>query len=123
MRTVALVHHRVDDFDAWRSVYDSFAPVQKERGVLQHHVWRSQDDPHLVAVVHTFASPAEAKAFFDASELAEAMTRAGVDASSVEVEYLDEISFASTSTSRDPGVTEPGITGPETDTHRVGGPL
>jgi heme-degrading monooxygenase HmoA len=123
MRTVALAHHRVDDFDAWKSAYDSFAPVQKERGVLQHHVWRSQEDPHLVAVVHTFESPAEAKAFFDASELAEAMAKAGVDASSVQVEYLDEIAFISTITSQDPGIAEPGITGPETDTHRVGGPL
>ena len=123
MRTVALAHQRVDDFDAWKSVYDSFAPVQKERGVLQHHVWRSQADPHLVAVVHTFESQAEAKAFFDAPEIAEAMAKAGVDASSVQVEYLDEISFVSTITSQDPGITEPGITGPETDTHRVGGPL
>jgi heme-degrading monooxygenase HmoA len=123
MRTVALAHHRVDDFDAWKSVYDSLAPVQKERGVLQHHVWRSQEDPHLVAVVHTFESPAEAKAFFDAPELAEAMAKAGVDASSVQVEYLDEIAFVSTITSQEPGITEPGITGPETDAHRVGGPL
>ena len=97
--------------------------MQKERGVLQHHVWRSQEDPHLVAVVHTFESPAEAKAFFDAPEIAEAMAKAGVDASSVQVEYLDEIAFISTITSRDAGITEPGITGPETDTHRVGGPL
>lgn len=123
MRTVAVAHYRVDDFDAWKSVYDSFAPVQKDRGVLQHHVWRSQEDPHLVAIVHTFESPADAKAFFDAPELAEAMAKAGVDASSVQVEYLDEIAFGSTITSQDPGITEPGITGPETDTHRVGGPL
>ena len=72
---------------------------------------------------HTFKSPAEAKAFFDAPELAEAMAKAGVDASSVQVEYLDEIAFISTITSQDPGITEPGITGPETDTHRLGGPL
>ena len=123
MRTVALAHHRVDDFDAWKSVYDSFAPVQKERGVLERHVWRSQEDPHLVAVVHTFESPPEAKAFFGAPELAETMAKAGIDASSVRVEYLDEIVFMSTTTSQDPGITEPGITGPETDTHRVGGPL
>ena len=123
MRTVALARHRVDDFDAWKSVYDSSAPVQKELVVLQHHVWRSQEDPHLVAVVHTFESPAEAKAFFDAPELAEAMAKAGVDASSVQVEYLDEIAFNSPSPSQDPGITDPGITRPGTDTHRFGGPL
>jgi quinol monooxygenase YgiN len=123
MRTVALAHHRVDDFDAWKLVYDGFAPVQKERGVLQHAVWRSQEDPHLVAVLHTFESALEAKAFFGAPELAEVMAKAGVDASSVRVEYLDEIAFLSTVTPQDPGITEPGITGPETDTHRVGGPL
>jgi heme-degrading monooxygenase HmoA len=123
MRTVALARHRVDDFDAWKSVYDSSTPLQKERGVLQHHVWRSQADPHLVAVVHTFESPAEAKAFFDAPELTEAMAKAGVDASSVQVEYMDEIAFNSPSTSQDPRITDPGITRPGTDTHRFGGPL
>ena len=64
MRTVSIVNHRVADFDAWKAVYDGFGDVQREHGVRHHHVWRSQDDP--------------------------AMADAGVDPSSVQIQFFDE---------------------------------
>lgn len=73
------VLHRVRDYDAWRRVYDDFAPVQKEGGVLSESVHRAKDDPNNVLVVHQFATMAEAEAFFANSELADAMKRAGVE--------------------------------------------
>jgi hypothetical protein len=33
MRTVTLVHHRVQDYDAWRRVYDGVRDVQRDGGV------------------------------------------------------------------------------------------
>ncbi len=91
MSTVTLVHHRVADFDAWKRVYDSFGDVQRERGVRYHHVWRSEDDPGTVVVVHTFDSSEDAHAFFDAPELKQAMADAGVDESSLRIMFLDEV--------------------------------
>ena len=91
MKAVTLVHHRVADFDAWKAVYDSFAPVQTGHGVRHHHVWRSPDDPSLVVVVHTFDSPEAARAFLDLAERREVMGKAGVDLSSVKIEVLDEV--------------------------------
>ena len=89
--TIALVRHRVADFDAWKKVYDGFAPVQAERGVQSHQVLRSIESPNEVIVTHTFDSPEVARAFFATPELKEAMSKAGVKADSVEISYFDEV--------------------------------
>jgi heme-degrading monooxygenase HmoA len=89
--TIALVRHRVADFDAWKKVYDGFAPIQAERGVQSHQVLRSIESPNEVIVTHTFDSPEVARAFFATPELKEAMSKAGVKADSVEISYFDEV--------------------------------
>ena len=89
--TIAIVRHRVADFDAWKTVYDGFAPIQAEHGVHAHQVLRSMDNPNDVIVTHTFDSRDTARAFFAMPELKEAMSEAGVDADSVEISYFDEV--------------------------------
>jgi len=91
MRTIALVHHRVADFDAWKQVYDGFADAMREGGIRWQHVWRDQDDPSMVVVISMFDGPEAAHAFFDRAELKEAMGSAGVDTSSLPIEFLDEV--------------------------------
>jgi heme-degrading monooxygenase HmoA len=89
--TVSLVRHRVADYDAWKKVYDGFAPIQTEHGVIGHRVLRSIENPNDVIVTHTFDSREAAKAFFAMPELKEAMSQAGVDADSVQISYFDEV--------------------------------
>ena len=89
--TVALVRHRVADFDAWKKVYDGFAPIQAEHGVQAHEVLRSIENPNDIIVTHTFDSREAARAFFAIPELKEAMSDAGVNADSVEISYFDEV--------------------------------
>ena len=89
--TIALVRHRVADFDAWRKVYDGFAPIQAEHGVHAHQVLRSIENPNDVTVEHTFDSPEAAREFFARPELKEAMSKAGVNADSVDISYFDEV--------------------------------
>ena len=89
--TIALVRHRVADFDAWRKVYDGFAPIQAEHGVHAHQVLRSIENPNDVTVEHTFDSREAANAFFARPDLKEAMSKAGVNADSVEISYFDEV--------------------------------
>jgi quinol monooxygenase YgiN len=89
--TIALVRHHVADFDAWKKVYDGFAPVQAEHGVHTHQVLRSIENPNDVIVTHTFDSREAARAFFAMPELKEAMRDAGVSAESVEISYFDEV--------------------------------
>ena len=89
MRTITLVHHRVADFDAWKQVYDSFVD-QPDAGVPLG-VWRDRDDPNAVVVVHAFDSFEQAQALFSSEELKGAMEQAGVDTSSLRIEFLDEV--------------------------------
>ena len=89
--TVAVVRHQVSDFEAWKQVYDGFAPVQTEHGVRAHQVLRSIDNPNDVIVTHTFDSSEAARAFFAMPELRDAMTDGGVDAGSVEISYFEEV--------------------------------
>jgi heme-degrading monooxygenase HmoA len=91
MSTVAVVRHRVSDFDAWKQVYDGFTSVQAEHGVHAHQVLRSIDSPNDVIVTHTFDSPESARAFFEMTELKDAMSGAGVDTGSLEIKYFDEV--------------------------------
>jgi quinol monooxygenase YgiN len=91
MSTVAVVRHRVSDFDAWKHVYDGFAPVQAENGVRGHQVLRSVDDPNAVVVTHTFDSPEAARTFFAMAELKDTMSEAGVDTGSLEITYFEEV--------------------------------
>ena len=78
MSTVAVVRHGVSDFDAWRRMYDGFAPVQAEHGVRAHQVLRSIDDPNDVTVWHDFDDAGAARAFVGSAELRDAMGSAGV---------------------------------------------
>ena len=89
--TISLVRHRVADFDAWRKVYDDFAPIQAEHGVHAHQVLRSIENPNDVIVTHTFDSPEAASAFFAMPELKQGMSEGGVDAESVEISFFDEV--------------------------------
>jgi heme-degrading monooxygenase HmoA len=89
--TIAVVRHRVADFDAWKKMYDGFAPIQAEHGVQGHEVLRSIEDPNDVIVTHRFDSREAARAFFAMPELKEAMSQGGVSAESVEVSYYDEV--------------------------------
>jgi quinol monooxygenase YgiN len=89
--TIALVRHRVADYDAWKTVYDNFAPLQAEYGVRAHQVLRSVEDRSELTIVHTFDSIDSAKAFFAMPELKTAMTEAGVKSDSLSVMYYDEV--------------------------------
>jgi hypothetical protein len=91
MRTYSFIHHRVADFDAWKQVYDGFAGAQREGGVRWQQVWRASEDPNMVVVMHQFDDAAAAHAFFERGDLKDAMANAGVDPSSVQIEFLDEV--------------------------------
>jgi len=85
---ISLVLHRVDDFDAWRKVYDSVSSRQKAGGVTAESVHRMADDPDNVLVIHHFDTAAQARAFFSDPELKDAMRRGGVKGEP-RIEYFD----------------------------------
>jgi quinol monooxygenase YgiN len=74
-----IVRHRVQDFAAWRSVYDSVEPLRQQHGCSAAEVMAAPDDKQDVFVLHRFPSVEQAQAFAGSAELKTAMGRAGVE--------------------------------------------
>lgn len=73
-----IVRHSVNDYAAWRKVYNAFHVTQKKLGVTAQSVYQSIDDPNDLTVIHDFPTLEVARAFVGSSELRTAMQNAGV---------------------------------------------
>jgi quinol monooxygenase YgiN len=89
--TTMLVNHRVADYDAWRPEFDRAMEAEWTSGIRSYQVWRGLDDPGHVIVAQTFDSREAAEALANSPTLREAMGRAGVIESSVQIDYLDDV--------------------------------
>jgi quinol monooxygenase YgiN len=85
----SFVRQRVQDYDAWRRVYDEVAGMQQQGGVTDKAVYRDRDDANVVLVMHRFATMGEAEAFFASPDLRAAMQRGGV-VGEPRIEYYEE---------------------------------
>lgn len=79
MTVTLVVHHRVADYDAWKTVFDEHESVRRSHGELEHRVYRDIHDPQRVVVHNDFPSEQSARGFMEDPSLAEAMARAGVE--------------------------------------------
>ncbi len=73
-----LVRHEVEDYAAWRSIYESVDGLRKEHGCTDAEVLVDPADKQDVYVLHRFPTVEQAQAFAGSPELREAMGRAGV---------------------------------------------
>lgn len=73
-----LIRHRVNDYDAWKRVFDGHRPSREGAGALGHHIHRGLDDPNEVHIYAAGADPEKMRAFLGSADLATAMKRAGV---------------------------------------------
>ncbi len=78
MSVTAIVQHKVNDYSAWRKVYEEVADLQTRGGVIAKSVHRLKDDPSIVLITHKFATMAAATAFLSSADLKAAMQRGGV---------------------------------------------
>jgi quinol monooxygenase YgiN len=70
--------HTVNDYSHWKSVYDQFASVRQENGVIGASVHRDTQDPNVITITHQFNDVNTAMAFAGSEELKTAMANAGV---------------------------------------------
>ena len=89
--TTVFVHHRVTDYNTWRPEYDAIT-ADWSKDIRAARVWRGQDDQNLVIVATTFDSREVAEALMNNASLREAMERGGVIASSVRIDFVDDVS-------------------------------
>ena len=88
-----IVSHVVEDYDAWRKVYDDFDLYRKESGIVGHAVNQAFDEPNSVIVYHQADSLNSLRAFVDSNELKARMRDGGV-AEPPEIRFVEVADFA-----------------------------
>jgi len=84
-----LIIHDVEDYPAWKQVFDRAAMLRKSAGEESYHVLRDEHDSNKIVHFSKWRSLAAARAFFESAELVEIRRQAGVHAP--EFIYLESI--------------------------------
>jgi quinol monooxygenase YgiN len=82
-----LIIHEVEDYKAWKTIFDDAAVIRKHAGELSYQVLKSDDNANKIVHFSKWASTADARAFFESDKLVEIRKQAGVKAP--EFVYLD----------------------------------
>lgn len=72
------VRHKVENYDAWRKVYDDFDQTRRGLGVKGAAVYQEANDEKDVTVTHQFEDLDSATSFANSEDLRAAMGKAGV---------------------------------------------
>lgn len=73
-----LITHEVDDYAAWKAVFDAAAGIRRDAGEREYELMHAEDDPRTVVHLSTWTSLDDARAFFMSDRLVEIRRRAGV---------------------------------------------
>ncbi len=84
-----LIIHQVDDYPAWKAIFDGAAGIRKAAGEVSFQVLRSDNDANRIVHFSRWRSLDGARRFFESPELVEIRLKAGVHAP--EFVYLDEL--------------------------------
>jgi quinol monooxygenase YgiN len=84
-----LIQHKVEDFAAWKKVFDSMIGLRKSNGETSTQVFTDASDPNKVTVLNKWNSLENAQKFAHSAELRAAMEKAGV-AGQPTISFLNE---------------------------------
>ncbi len=73
-----IVHHKVQDYAAWRKVFDDHDNARKEFGSTGFQVLQAASDPNDITVITDWPSVDASRAFVTSASLKDAMKNAGV---------------------------------------------
>ena len=73
-----MIHHRVQNYQAWRPIYDAHEPARNSAGLTNGRVSRSADNPDDLVILFDMADRKKAEAFAESEDLKTAMQRSGV---------------------------------------------
>ncbi len=76
--TQMIVHHTIDDFDKWKSVFDEHASERARSGSRSYQLLRASDNPNELLIIFDWDSQDRAENFAESVGLKEAMVQAGV---------------------------------------------
>ncbi len=80
MNNHVLIIHDVDDYIAWKEIFDAAAAIRKQAGELSYQVLRAENNPNKIIHFSKWISLSNAKAFFESDELVALRIKAGVKA-------------------------------------------
>jgi len=84
-----LIIHEVDDYPAWKQIFDNAAGIRKEAGERSYQVLKYENDPNRIVHFSVWTSIADARAFFESPRVAQIRKDAGVKAP--EFIYLEQL--------------------------------
>jgi len=86
-----LIIHEVEDYAAWKTIFDDAAPIRKSAGELSYQVLKFDNNADKIVHFSKWSSLANAKAFFESAKLVEIRKQAGVKAPDfIYLEQLEE---------------------------------
>lgn len=102
-----LVRHKIADFERWKPFYDAHRTARDAAGLEEVYLFRTLDDPNVVAMLFEVEDIARAKAFMASDDLRLVMQKAGAS-SRLDVIWLDEVE-APSSTGKARPETQPSV--------------
>ncbi|RRB07396.1 putative quinol monooxygenase [Larkinella rosea] len=84
-----LIIHEVEDYDAWKAIFDKAATIRKEAGEISYQVLKFDQNPNKIVHFSVWTSLENARNFFESPRLVQIRKEAGVKAP--EFIYLDQL--------------------------------
>ena len=84
-----LIIHEVENYSAWKVVFDNAATIRREAGERSYQVLKYENAPNKIVHFSAWTSLANAKAFFESPKLVQIRKEAGVKAP--DFIYLDQL--------------------------------
>jgi heme-degrading monooxygenase HmoA len=84
-----LIKHKVNDYDAWKAVFDNFADFRRSSGEKSYRILHQIDDPNDLTILFEWDTQNNAETFLASHELKSAMQEAGV-AETPKIQFLNE---------------------------------
>ncbi len=72
------VHHKVQDYKAWRKVFDDLTAMRTDYGCTGHKVFQAPSDPNEITILTEWKDVDRAKAYATSDDLKQGMKNAGV---------------------------------------------
>jgi heme-degrading monooxygenase HmoA len=83
------VQHGVQDYEAWKSVFDSVGDLRRRNGEKSYQILRQENGSNKLVALFEWDSLENARKYAASPELKEAMQRAGVTGKP-EILFLEE---------------------------------
>ena len=84
-----LIIHEVDNYSAWKIIFDNAASIRKDAGEESYQILKYEKDQNKIVHFSKWSSLSKAKTFFESQELVKIREQAGVKAP--EFIYLNEL--------------------------------